>query len=87
MTVKPNKKRSRIDASTTLKAAYDDEAQAFRMVSGFLVYAPGRKIEVSYPNDSTEVYTYKEDDTTLYVIEVKYSDSSKATLTSVERTA
>jgi hypothetical protein len=85
MSIKPNNKKSRNDAMGTLKAAYDDEAQAFRMVPGFLLYAPGRKIEVEYPNATTEQYIYKEDDDVKYVIEVVYTDSTKDVLSSVER--
>lgn len=85
--VKPNNKISRNDSSGVLRAAYDDESQSIRVDSGFLLYAPGRKIEVEYVDSVTERYHHKEDGTLKYTIEVIYSDSTKENLVSAERVA
>lgn len=47
----------------------------------------GRKILAEYPDSVTETYTFRQGATTLYVLTVVYTDSTKVTLTSVERTA
>lgn len=47
----------------------------------------GRKIEATYPNSVTEVYTYKLLTTTLFALTVVYTNSSKEFIDYVERTA
>lgn len=78
---------SKHDGMGALKHAFKDDAEALMVIDGFLIGAVGRKILVTYPTNSTEVYTYKEGSTTLYVVTVTYEDSTKQNLTSVERTA
>lgn len=56
------------------------------VLSGFLAFKQGRKIEIAYPSGTTETYTFKDGTTTLFVITVTYTDSTKASLSSVERT-
>lgn len=53
---------------------------------GWLASVLGRKILVTYPDNVTEVYTYKEGLVTALVITVIYTDSSKSVLLSAERT-
>lgn len=47
----------------------------------------GRKIVATYPNSVTEVYTYKLNAATLFVLTVVYTTSSKEFIDYVERTA
>ena len=54
---------------------------------GWVVAKSGRKITVTYPTTSTEQYTYTQGSIAVATILVTYSDSTKETLTSVERTA
>jgi len=42
-------------------------------------------VEVSYPNTTTETYTFKSSGTTTGVLNVVYTDSSKANLSTVTR--
>ena len=72
------------DASQVLGYAFNRVDNSLT-VAPFLVGAVGRKIEASYPDSVTEVYTYKEGSDTLYSIRVVYSSSAKDTLSSVER--
>lgn len=56
-------------------------------IAEYLAGVVGNKIEVAYPSATTETYTYTDGVTTLKVITVTYTDSTKANLSSVERTA
>lgn len=47
----------------------------------------GRKIQVTYPAADEEVFTYFDGSTQLYEITVIYTDSTKESVFSVERTA
>lgn len=47
----------------------------------------GNKITVAYPSATTETYTYKNGATTYKVLLVTYTDSTKANVSEVERTA
>jgi hypothetical protein len=78
---------SKLDGIQSLKAAFDDESGAFRFVDGFLLGEVGRKIAVTYPDTTSEVYTYLQGETTLYAITVTYTDATKAFISSAERTA
>jgi hypothetical protein len=70
-----------------IRSAHYDATGCLKVADGFLVGAVGRKIDVAYPSGTTETYTFKEGSTTLYVYTVTYTDSTKANLSSVERTA
>ena len=74
------------DASQVLGYAFNKEDNSLT-TGGFLVGAVGRKIEVTYPSATVEVYTYKETTDVLYVIQVTYTTASKDVLLSVERTS
>jgi hypothetical protein len=54
---------------------------------GWVSGAIGRKIIATYPNSVTEVYTYKLNAATLFVLTVVYTTSSKEFIDYVERTA
>jgi hypothetical protein len=56
-------------------------------VDGFLVGKVGHRIECTYPDAVTEVYTFKDGSTVLYTITLVYTTSSKEFLSSAERTA
>ena len=69
------------------KAAESSNGEvAIRTVQG-LSPAEFTKIEVTYPDASTEVYTYKLNGTTVGVVTVVYTDGTKAVLSSAERTS
>jgi hypothetical protein len=77
---------SNLDSGQIERAQYSDAAQALKVIPGFLVHAAGRKIELSQ-TATTDVWTYKETGgSTLFVITVTYTDASKETIESVERT-
>lgn len=46
-----------------------------------------REIAVTYPTSTSEVYTYKQGLTTLYVVQVDYDSVAKTQITSVKRTS
>lgn len=55
---------------------------------GFLTAAVGRKVTVTYPTTSTEVYTFTTSGTTNFVITLTYSDAgTKLILSTAERTS
>lgn len=56
-------------------------------IGGFIDAAVGNKITVAYPSAITETYTYKNGATTYKVLLVTYTDSTKANVSEVERTA
>ncbi len=69
---------------------------ALRNSTAFLDQAISRQILAAYPNVTTETYSYlagvsdpsgSSSGTTLYVLQIVYSDSTKATFSSVTRTA
>lgn len=55
--------------------------------AGWLTGQVGRKIVATYPNSTTEVYTYKLNTTTLFELTVVYTTSAKEYIDYVERTA
>jgi len=55
--------------------------------AGWVSGQVGRKIEATYPNSVTEVYTYKLNAATLFALTVVYTTSSKEFIDYVERTA
>lgn len=54
-------------------------------ILGTLVPESFDTIEATYPTTSSEVYTYKKNSSTVATVTVTYTDSTKATLTSVVR--
>lgn len=79
---------SQFDADQAIKFSYNDNANVLQVMNGFLLAKNGRSIAVAYPNGTTETYTYKESDaTTIMVITVVYTDSTKANISTVTRTA
>lgn len=73
------------DPMQTLQGAFNEVDFSFTQ-SGFLTGRIGRKIEVG-GSGAVEIYTFKEDGITLYELTLTYTDSTKATLLSAERTA
>lgn len=74
-----------VSRQNALQIALNDK-DASLAVSGFLAAVVGRKVELAI-NSAVETYTFKENGTTLYVITLTYTDSTRATLLSAERTA
>jgi hypothetical protein len=60
-------------------------------INGFVTGKVGRKIELAITTtnvaNDTEVYTYKEDGSTVMVLTVVYTNGNRDVLLSVERTA
>lgn len=86
-TVKP---ASNLSSENVLRSAHN-EVNASLSTDGFLVGKVGRRIQLvisttTIAND-TEAYTFIEDGVTLYVITVIYTDGTRETLLSAERTA
>lgn len=78
---------SQFDGVQTLKYAFSDTASVMKVMNGFLLAKNGRSIAIAYPSSTTETYTYKESDaSTLMVITVVYTDSTKANMSTVTRT-
>jgi len=80
------KPASNEDSSNAIRYAFNDVNRTIG-VDSFIVGQVGRKITASYPDSVTEVYSYYEGTTLLYAITVIYEDSTKALLSSAERTA
>ena len=75
------------DHQQTLRRSYN-EANDTLGVDGFLSGDIGRKIIVTTPSTAVEVYSFYENQTTLmYAYTITYTDNTKATLLSAERTA
>lgn len=79
------KPMSMLDANLTERSAFNDVDASFTQ-AGFLVGKVGRRVEVS-GSGSTEIYTFLENGVVLYALTLTYTDSSKDTLLSAERTA
>lgn len=73
------------DGFQTLQASFNEEDFSFT-TSGFLTGAVGRKVEIEDSRD-VEVYTFSEQGKVLYELTLTYSDNTKETLISAERTA
>jgi hypothetical protein len=60
-------------------------------INGFVTGKVGRKIELAITTtnvaNDTEVYTYKEDGSTVMVLTIVYTNGNRDVLLSVERTA
>ncbi len=85
-----SKKASQKDADNTLRAAYND-SDASIAVSSFLAGKVGRKVALAISTtsiaDDTETYTFTESGSTLYVLALVYTDGSRETLLTAERTS
>lgn len=55
--------------------------------TGYLTGKVGRKVEVTEVGADTEVYSFLEDGIQLYEITIIYTDGTKSTMLSAERTA
>lgn len=80
------KRLSDRDGFQTLQAAFNEED--FSLSTGtFLQGKVGRKVEITNPSATVEVFTFSENGTVLYELTMTYTDSTKETLLSAERTA
>lgn len=79
--------KSKLDATETQKFAFNDLTGAVKTIPGFLVANVGRTINAAYPTSTTETYTYLDNGTTLFVLTVTYTDSTKALIQSVTRSS
>lgn len=80
-----DKPLSNRDSGQTLQASFNEEDFSLS-TTGFLTGKVGRRIEVGGA-DEVETYTFMEDGDVLYVFTLTYTDASKVTLVSAERTA
>lgn len=80
-----DKQLSNRDGFQTLQASFNEEDFSLT-TSGFLTGKVGRRIEVGGAG-AVETYTFLEDGDVLYVLTLTYTDVTKATLLSAERTA
>lgn len=76
----------RVSEQHVLHHSYVTEVDMLGTIDGFLAYAVNRKIVVAYPSATTETYSFQAGSTVLMVYTVTYTDSTKASLSSVERT-
>jgi hypothetical protein len=85
-----NKSQTHLDGDQVLKSIFNTEDSSITS-SGFLVGKVGRKVELSLATtsiaDDTEVYDFMESGTLLYQITLVYTDGTRETLLSAERTA
>lgn len=82
------KEIGRIDGDQVLRKAYNVEDSTIS-VNGFVVGKVGHKVTVSIQTttiaNDTERYTFSDSGTTLYVIDVVYTDGGRTTFLSAER--
>jgi len=85
-----NKRPSRLSQENVLRDVHVTESTSLS-VNGYVSAKVGRKIELAITTttvaDDTEVYTYLEDGATVMVLTVIYTNGTRDTLLSVERTA
>lgn len=78
------------DANQTLQSAYND-VNATLSVDGFLTGKVGNKVTLAISTttiaNDTETYTFLDNGTSLYVYKLIYTDGTRGTLLSAERTA
>jgi len=77
------KQGTRLDADQAIQGAYNDVNSTLG-VDGFLTGKVGRKVGL-LTEGNTETYTFSENGTVLYVLEIIYTDSSREQLVSAER--
>lgn len=85
MTLNANK--NTLEQQKFVESAEGNVAVRTLNIGGFIDAAVGNKIIVAYPSATTETYTYKNGATTYKVLLVTYTDSTKANVSEVERTA
>jgi hypothetical protein len=79
------KQGTRLDADQAIQGAYNDVNSTLG-VDGFLTGKVGRKVELTLNGaGDTETYTFSENGTVLYALEIIYTDSSREQLVSAER--
>lgn len=83
---KTSKLLSDRDYQQALKLSFND-VDASLTTNGFLIAKVGRKVEVDVSGGSVAIYTFLENGTTLYQYTLTYTDASRTTLVSAERTA
>lgn len=76
---------SQEDFENTLRYSYNNHEGSIS-VNGFLVGLVGRKVTVT-AGSTTDSFAFTENGTPLYTILITYTDNTKATLLSAERTA
>jgi len=85
-----NKKASILSSDNVIRDVHVGETSSLT-INGFVTGKVGRKIELAITTtnvaNDTEVYTYKEDGSTVMVLTVVYTNGSRDVLLSVERTA
>lgn len=80
------KPMSQLDFQQVIKFASNDVNKTIG-VDGFIVGKVGHKMTVTYPSGTTEVYSFYDGSTLLYELTIVYTDSTKESLSSVERTS
>lgn len=85
-----NKQPTGLDQAEAIRGAYN-EVNASLSVDGFLTAEVGRKVDLTISTTTisgdTETYSFSESGTLLYTIKVIYTDGTRATMISAERTA
>jgi hypothetical protein len=78
------------DYQQTLRASFNDSDKTLS-VSGFLTGKVGHKVELSIATtnvaNDTEVFSFSDSGTALYTLTIIYTDATRGTLLSAERTA
>lgn len=81
---------SDVDASQTQQAAFNDNTFS-HLVDGFLSALVGRRIDLAISTttiaNDTETYTFSENGTNLLVLQIVYTDGTRATMLHATRTA
>jgi hypothetical protein len=84
------KQASILSADNAIRDVHVIESSSLT-INGFVTGKVGRKIELAITTtnvaNDTEVYTYKEDGSTVMVLTVVYTNGNRDVLLSVERTA
>lgn len=84
--IKTGKLMSDRDFQQTLKFVYND-IDASLTTNGFLISKVGRKVEIDVSGGNIAIYTFSENGTILYEYTLTYTDATRTTLISAERTA
>lgn len=79
---------SNLDADQIIQNVHDGTKEALKVtqISGALVTVAFDAVAVTYPNSTTEVYTYKTggiSGTTVAIVTLTYTDSTKVNLSQV----
>jgi hypothetical protein len=83
---KIDKPIAKIDSQQVLKEVYNDNEESLA-VSSFIDSKIGARIVKTNVNATTETYSFYDGAVLLKTIQIVYTDSTKADLASVERTA